>query len=209
MSILIIDDSPDSRALIQADLEAGGYFQILMAESPQDACRQLSRYDLTMGAGIELILMNITMPEMNGIDGCRMLKAMEGLQDIPIIMVTAETEAESLASAFEAGAMDYITKPVKKKELLARVRSALMQKREVDRRKARELELKQINQELEQALQEVKVLRGHLPICVACKKIRDDKGYWSQIEIYIREHSEAEFTHSLCPDCAKKYRFDI
>jgi hypothetical protein len=59
-------------------------------------------------------------------------------------------------------------------------------------------------QELRRALSEVKTLRGFLPICASCKKIRDDKGYWNQIELYIRERSEAEFSHSICPECAKK-----
>ncbi|MDJ0876752.1 MAG: response regulator, partial [Desulfobacterales bacterium] len=53
------------------------------------------------------------------------------------------------------------------------------------------------------ALKEIKILSGLLPICAACKKIRDDKGYWNQIESYINEHSEAEFSHSICPDCAQ------
>ena len=58
--------------------------------------------------------------------------------------------------------------------------------------------------ELRQALQQVKVLRGFLPICASCKKIRDDQGYWSQIEEYISLHSEAQFSHGICPDCAVK-----
>jgi hypothetical protein len=58
--------------------------------------------------------------------------------------------------------------------------------------------------ELQGALAKVKLLSGFLPICAACKKIRDDKGYWKQIESYIRDHSEAEFSHGICPDCAKK-----
>lgn len=56
---------------------------------------------------------------------------------------------------------------------------------------------------------EIKALKGMLPICGSCKKIRDDKGYWNQIEVYIRDHSEAEFSHSICPDCAKKLYPDI
>lgn len=63
--------------------------------------------------------------------------------------------------------------------------------------------------ELQQALAELKALSGLLPVCVSCKKIRDDNGYWNQIEIYIREHSEADFTHSICPDCAKKLYPDL
>lgn len=60
------------------------------------------------------------------------------------------------------------------------------------------------NEELERALREVKILRGLLPICASCKRIRDDKGYWNQIETYLRENSDVEFTHGTCPDCAKK-----
>lgn len=66
-------------------------------------------------------------------------------------------------------------------------------------------ELKTKNKELESALSEVKNLQGLLPICLHCKKIRDDKGYWNQIEVYIRDHSNAEFTHGMCPDCAKQF----
>jgi len=60
-----------------------------------------------------------------------------------------------------------------------------------------------MHDEREKALLEVKILRGFLPICSSCKKIKDDEGYWSQIESYIRDHSEAEFSHSICPNCAK------
>jgi GAF domain-containing protein len=60
------------------------------------------------------------------------------------------------------------------------------------------------NEELELALSEVKTLRGYLPICALCKKIRDDKGYWNQVETYISKHTDVLFSHSLCPDCAKK-----
>ncbi len=61
-----------------------------------------------------------------------------------------------------------------------------------------------IQKEKEKALLKVKILSGFLPICAACKKIRDTKGYWNQVESYIRDHSEAEFSHGLCPECAKK-----
>jgi hypothetical protein len=75
---------------------------------------------------------------------------------------------------------------------------------EIEARNAVEKERDRVIVELKQALSEVKTLRGFLPICSNCKKIRDDKGYWNQIEVYVRDHSEAEFTHGICPECFKK-----
>jgi hypothetical protein len=66
------------------------------------------------------------------------------------------------------------------------------------------LQRKLIDEKRQKALQEIKILRGFLPICASCKKIRDDSGYWNQMEAYIRDHSEAEFSHGICPECAKK-----
>jgi hypothetical protein len=63
--------------------------------------------------------------------------------------------------------------------------------------------------QLEKTMSEVKVLKGLLPICATCKKIRDDKGYWNQLESYIDKHSEARFTHGICPDCATVMRQEI
>ena len=100
--------------------------------------------------------------------------------------------------------MDYIAKPVNGVELLARVASALTLKREMDHRKAREADLRQSNNELQQALKEVKVLRGLIPICASCKKIRNDGGFWQQLEDYLSEHSGVEFSHGLCQPCIKK-----
>jgi len=75
---------------------------------------------------------------------------------------------------------------------------------EISERKRIEEERERLVRDLREALAEVKTLSGLLPICASCKKIRDDKGYWRQIEIYIRDHSEAEFSHSICPECVKK-----
>ena len=75
---------------------------------------------------------------------------------------------------------------------------------EISERKRIEEERERLVRDLQEALAEVKTLSGLLPICASCKKIRDDKGYWRQIEIYIRDHSEAEFSHSICPECVKK-----
>lgn len=80
---------------------------------------------------------------------------------------------------------------------------------DITERKKIELENESLIEELKEAIGEVKVLSGLLPICSHCKKVRDDKGYWNQIESYIKKHSEAEFSHSICPDCAKKLYSDL
>ena len=218
MRILIVDDSLDNRLLLQTVLKAEGYADVLMAASAGEALSRLG-VDQSMPESIrnvrentahtgaedvDLILMDFMMPEMEGPEACRRIKSVERLRDIPIIMVTAKTEPADLQVAFDSGAMDYITKPVSKVALLARVASALNLKREMDTRKARERELAEKNRDLEQALREVKVLRGFIPICASCKKIRNDKGYWQQIEMYIQDRSEAQFSHGICKECLKK-----
>jgi CheY-like chemotaxis protein len=204
MAILIVDDSTDQFALLRTILTKAGHTQILGAESAQAAFSILSLDGAQSPTDIDLILMDVLMPEIDGVQACRTIKQQAHLRDIPIIMVTAKNDLDNLHEAFSAGAMDYINKPVKSVELLARVASALTLKKETDCRKLREVELRRSNEELQKALGEVKVLRGLIPICASCKKIRNDGGFWQQLEEYIGEHSEAEFSHGLCQPCLKK-----
>jgi len=199
MSILVVDDTAEVRGMLSVLLESAGYQDILFAESAAAAFEHLGMG----GSGaapvdVDVILMDINMPGLDGVEACRRIKAVARFCDTPIIMVTAMAEAGFLEAAFAAGATDYLAKPINRVELLARMRSALRLKREMDRRKARE-------QELEQALSEVKNLRGLLPICGQCKKIRDDQGQWQAVESYIKAHSEADFSHSICPECLNKH----
>lgn len=204
MSILIVDDSPDQQALLRSILDKAGHGDVLSADSAKSASRLLNLDGEATSRKIDLILMDILMPEQDGVETCRQIKRCAHLQDVPVIMVTAKNDLSNLKEAFAAGAMDYISKPVNSVELLARVSSALLLKQEMDRRKNRELELRRSNDELQKALKEVKVLRGLIPICASCKKVRNDGGFWQQLEEYLGEHSEAEFSHGLCQPCIKK-----
>ena len=199
VSILVVDDSPETRSELQSILAVAGYQQIVLAESAHEAFQRLSLANANAPAeAVEVVLMDIMMRDTDGVEACRRIKADKRYQDLPILMVTAIKAGAFLETAFAAGAADYVTKPINRLELLTRLSSALKLTREMDRRKARE-------KELEQALQEIKVLRGILPICSRCKKIRDEHGQWHSVESYIKGHSEADFSHLICPECLDKH----
>jgi CheY-like chemotaxis protein len=201
MRILIVDDSETSRRLLHAWLTRAGYTDVMAVDSGPAALQRVTNPLAPRESDVDLILLDIEMAGMDGIHTCRRLRAEPHLHDTPVIMVTAKTDPHTIAEAFSAGAMDYIVKPVQKVELLARVRSALALKRETDARKAREEQLLAKNLDLQRAMHEIQVLRGLINICSYCKKIKNDQGTWQQVELYLREHTEAEFSHGICADC--------
>jgi len=140
-----------------------------------------------------LILMDIMLKgEMDGISAAG--EILESL-DIPVIYLTAYSDEKTLERAKITEPFGYILKPFEERELHSSIEMALYKHK--------------MEQRLKEALASIKTLKGLLPICAACKKIRDDKGYWSQVEVYLHEHSDAEFTHGYCPDCAKKFIEDF
>jgi PleD family two-component response regulator len=151
MKILVVDDSRSQVMLLSEILRAAGHEDIMTAHDAAEAFALLEERAGPDGeAGVDLILMDIVMPRMDGIQATKRLKADERFRDIPVIMVTVRDEAASLERALEAGAIDYISKPVNRLELCARVRSVLRLKGETDRRKARERELEALTEKLEQ-----------------------------------------------------------
>jgi diguanylate cyclase (GGDEF)-like protein len=151
MAILIVDDTPINLMLLEEILQQEGYKEIYCVRSGQEALEMLATTGKDDGEEkrIDLILMDVMMPGMDGLETCQRIKAQEGLQDIPVVMVTVRDDQEALDQAFAMGATDYIIKPVREIELLARVRAALKLKHETDRRKARERELVELAHKLE------------------------------------------------------------
>lgn len=143
----------------------------------------------------DLILMDIHLQgNMDGIETAELIHKQYG---IPLIFMTAHSEEATITRAKTTNPYGYLVKPLNPRELQIAVEMALY-KAKIDREKD------QLTLELQKALEKVKLLSGIIPICCSCKKIRDDKGYWKQVEVYIRDHSEAEFSHGICEECVKK-----
>jgi PleD family two-component response regulator len=142
MRILVVDDSEDARELTEAALLSAGYADIVTVGSGWEALKTLDVGSANEErASFDVVLLDILMPEMDGIEACARIRNDARFAELPVIMVTALDDMDSLANAFVAGATDYITKPVNRVELVARVRAALRLKQELDRRQAREHEL--------------------------------------------------------------------
>ena len=202
MSILIVDDSPAHCHLIEHILHKAGYSNTIAIDSVERVYQRLeqggSHPDASM---VDLILMDIMMSGINGLDACRTIKTDPHLGDIPVIMVTSRTDAESLQMAFAAGATDYIRKPILAVELMARICTILTMKAEMNIRKRRE-------HDLAVAKLELKALRGCTPICASCKRIRGPGGKWESLEAFVKNHSDLQVDDTLCQYCVEQWRQD-
>jgi CheY-like chemotaxis protein len=187
--ILVVDDTPVNIQVLNEALDKE--FDVFFALNGNEALQKAQELEP------DLIMLDIMMPEMDGFEVCRRLKGNDRLRNIPVIFITALSQTKEESQGLALGAADYISKPFNPDLVLLRVRNNLELKNQRDI-----LELR--TRELEKALAEIKVLQGIIPICASCKKIRDDQGYWQQLEIYIRERSEAEFSHAICPSCARE-----
>ena len=149
---------------------------------------------LREGSGPTLAILDWMMPELDGPEVCRRVRREMPVGNMYMVLVTAREGRADLVAGLDAGADDYLVKPFDPEELRARVavgvRILSLQERLAER-----------VAELQTALANVKQLRGLLPICSYCKRIRGDDQYWQQVEGYIAEHSEAQFSHGICPTC--------
>lgn len=189
--ILIVDDTPENLDVLSMYLENRDY-HTFVANDAQGIVERVERIKP------DLILLDIMMPIVDGYEACELLKANPATDKIPVIFLTANTGINHVVRGFSIGAVDYITKPFHQQEVLARIQTHLslyhLQRR-----------LQEKNKALEEALLQVKQLTGLLPICSDCKKIRNDEEEWIPLEVYIRNHTDADFTHGFCPVCLDKW----
>ncbi len=188
LKVLIAEDEPLVATVIEGELEAIGVGVIGKAADGMQAVA------LTKQLKPDVVLMDIEMPEMNGLAAARHIQAE---CPTPVVMLTVYAEQPTVRAAALAGVGAYLVKPPRSREL---ERSIL-----VARARFEDLrELQRMNLNLQDTLAHVKRLQGILPICMYCHKIRTDKASWKQMEAYITQHSEATFSHGICPECMKR-----
>jgi phosphoserine phosphatase RsbU/P len=191
MRILIAEDDPVSRRLLEVTLTSWGY-EVQVTMEGRSACQALETADPP-----KLALLDWMLPEMDGLEICRRVRSTLAGRAIYIILLTARARKEDVIAGLDGGADDYVTKPFDREELRARLRAGC---RIVELQSS----LAQRMAELEESMTRIKQLSGLLPICAWCKKVRDDQNYWQEVECYVMKHSEARFTHGICPACLEK-----
>ena len=188
MKLLIAEDDAISRRMLEVTCRSWG-FDVLAVEDGEAAWRALQAEDAP-----PLALLDWMMPGIEGVEVIRRVRRRDSSKPVYMILLTARSSREDIVSGLASAADDYVTKPFDRQELHARLQAGMRIVR-------LQMDLAAKVTDLEKALRRVKKLQGLLPICSYCKRIRKDSNYWQQVESYIAEHSEAEFTHGVCPQC--------
>jgi DNA-binding response OmpR family regulator len=181
--VLLIEDNSDDAVLIQLYLSSA----MKVPHEVKHADRLSKGLEVLGNGGFDVVLLDLGLPDGQGLSTFE--KAHAQAPEVPIIVLTGHDDDDLAIEAVQKGAQDYLVKGKVDGSLVGRsIRYAI--------------ERQKLLTQIERSTKEIKTLRGFLPICAGCKKIRDDQGYWTQIESYISQHSDAEFSHGLCPDCA-------
>ena len=198
--VLVTDDDPEILLLTASVLTRAGY-EVSEATSGKQCLHAVH----TLRP--DLVLLDVMLPDMTGVEVCRTIKADQDLRETFVILASGvRVSSDSQAEGLNIGADGYIVRPIPNKELIARVQSMERIKRAEDALREKEKQQQKLITELQEALAEIKTLKGFIPICASCKKIRDDEGYWDQLEAYLSKHTDAVFSHGFCPECAERYR---
>lgn len=187
MRILIVDDDPVARRILE-DAVGGLGHTVHVAHDGREA------WDLLSHEPVDVLMTDWVMPEMDGLELCQRVRARADAPFMYVMLVTERSTTDDVVDGIMAGANDFLTKPYERAELRARLHAA-QRVVELERSLAERVH------ELESALSEVATLRRLLPICMYCHSIRNEKQVWDEIEEYLRDHANADCTHSICPTC--------
>jgi phosphoserine phosphatase RsbU/P len=178
MKILIAEDDPVSAKILQFTLENAGH-QAIVAGNGRVAWDQFDRDP------VRVVVSDWMMPEMDGIELCAKVRARPKTDYTYFILLTAiHTGRENLRKAMEAGVDDFLTKPLDREGIMMRLRVA---------------------ERIIEFTQQIRQLKELIPICMYCKKVRDDSNYWQAVESYIAHHTGSSFSHGICPECFEKH----
>jgi len=189
LRVLIAEDDAVSRHILETLLVKWGY-DVATTLDGNGAWEALQEPDAP-----SLAILDVMMPGIDGLELCRQLRQSPTTNAPPyVILLTATLGVREIVKGIEAGADDYLTKPYDRDELRVRLQVGA---RMIDL----QTKLAERVRQLEDVLHQVKQLEGILPICSYCKRIRDDRDYWQSVDQYITDHSEAHFSHGICPEC--------
>lgn len=189
-TVLIAEDEPVDRLHLEAALESWGYSVLSTRDGPE----ALEIWEVERP---ELAILDWLMPGMDGLALCRTVRGRPELGHPYIMILTAKHTTEDVVIGLGAGADDFLRKPFEQAELRARLAVG-------ERVLALQGRLAQRVRELEEALSQVKVLQGIIPICMYCKRVRNEREYWEKVEQYVAERSDARFSHGICPECVRR-----
>jgi DNA-binding NarL/FixJ family response regulator len=195
LRILIVEDDYFVKAEIKRALEKLGHTLVGEASIGKVGI------DKTIELSPDAILMDIGMSVIDGIEAASII---QNRKPTPIVFLTAHESDDMVELASEAGASAYLTKPPNSAEIDRALIIAMARHKDIMALRRVNKDLEQKTAELQAALDEIKVLQGIIPICAKCKKIKDDEGYWNNLESYIEKHSDAQFSHGICQDCAEE-----
>jgi DNA-binding response OmpR family regulator len=196
MRALIADDDPVAAMAVSRSMSNWGFETTVVHDG-------LAAWEhLTSSDPASLAIVDWEMPGLEGPELCRRVRSDPERAHLYLILLTARNSSTDLVAGLEAGADDYLIKPVDLNELKARVQVGV-------RVVSLQARLAEKVTELQATLDNVRRLRGLLPICAYCKRIRDDRNYWQRVEVYVSEHTDATFTHGICPSCLEEAKAQL
>jgi phosphoserine phosphatase RsbU/P len=191
MKILIAEDDLVSRTVLTRMLTNWGH-EVITTLDGRTACEILLREDAP-----RLAILDWMMPEMDGLEVCRRLRQLNRAEPPYVILLTARDQTDDIVAGLDSGANDYVVKPYDWRELKSRLRVG-------ERMVTLQRDLAGRIRELQYAMAKIHELQELIPICSYCKKVRDDRNYWEQVESYISTRTGVQFSHGVCPQCYTK-----